>query len=234
MATQIEVSGLSFRYSRHRTRALTDVTCTIAPGITGIIGPNGAGKTTLFRLLLGTLEPSEGRIVIDGSTPSGFRRTGQMGFIPDHPAFPATQTVGSFLYGLCALHNEPCALPERLREVESRMLTTLSLGESRLVEWFAASINHPSVMLLDEPTNGLDPSAVAVLRNDLKAINDGSRVIIIASHHLDELQRVADCVIVLDRGQIVGTVAANAPTSNSPLTLEEAYHAFTRTGGYQT
>ena len=222
----LTIEGLSFRYPRHHASAIDGMSCVIRPGITGLIGPNGAGKTTLFRLLLGTLMPSRGALSIDGLSPGAFRKSGRLGFIPDKPVFPPLQTVRSFLSGMFRLQQRTFIAPLELVALLERRLDTLSLGEARRVELVAASFSMTSLLLLDVPTNSLDPHAVVDLRNQLRSLNDGSRIIIVASHHLDELQRIADSVVLIDQGKLLTTVDPRMINANDG-SLEQVFRSFT-------
>jgi ABC-2 type transport system ATP-binding protein len=222
---QIAIESASFTYRKQPRPAIDALTCTITPGITGLIGPNGAGKTTLFRMLLGALAPDRGSIRIVGLEPDQFRRSGQMGFIPDKPVFPPALSVRDFLQGLFRLHGHPHEIPVTIASLADKRLDSLSLGEARKVELAAAACTRPAVLLLDEPTNALDPHAVLDLRNQLHELDDGNRIILIASHHLDELQRLANAVFVIDQGRLAGSLDQNR--LNDPLALEHAFHTLT-------
>lgn len=211
MAT-IVLNHVSFTYRRPRpgTQALKEVCAEIGEGITAVVGPNGAGKSTLFRLLLGALEPDGGQVMVDDTPVSQYRRRVPMGFIPERPALEEHLTVQEFLEGLEALLRKryPSRPIERgawsWEHLAKKQLGALSLGEIRRFELAAALLGGPEVLLLDEPTNGLDPIAVQELRAALLATKRSGRAIIIASHHLDELQRLADTVIVLDCARVRG------------------------------
>jgi ABC-2 type transport system ATP-binding protein len=207
----IQLSGVTFQYLRKRTSspALHEVTADLRPGITGIVGPNGAGKSTLLRLLMGSLQPLTGSIMIDGMPPAEYRRANPFGFVPDRAAFDEFLTVRAFLDGLSRLLglrggvDAPSSIAWQWQELGEKHLGELSLGQARRVELAAALVGGPAVVLLDEPTNGLDPLSVRELRETLTELNNGGRTILVASHHLDELQRIADSILVIREGRIV-------------------------------
>jgi ABC-2 type transport system ATP-binding protein len=209
----LQFESVSLRYPRAASSALADVSMTLAPGIVGIVGANGAGKSSLLKLLLGSRKATSGFVTIDGDEPSLYRRRHGMGFIPEKPAFPAYLTVAEFLGGLRMVAGAgPPTQAEitltasfGLADLNGERLGGLSLGQKRRVELAAALIGDPPLLLLDEPTNGLDPLAVASLRAAILACRRDKRVILVASHHLDELQRIADHVVMLDRGRLVGS-----------------------------
>jgi ABC-2 type transport system ATP-binding protein len=217
-AAVIECHDVSLTYRRGAVRALQHVDLRIQPGIVGLVGANGAGKTSLLRLLAGELSPTTGQIRIGGLAPAAYRLTRGFGSIPDQPRFPSYLTVGEFLDGLrrvcgtLALSDAERALAEDfdLGALEARLLGSLSLGQKRRVELLAALIGDPDLLLLDEPTNGLDPLAVTALRRGLLACKRPGRLVLVSSHHLDELQRVADHVLILSAGRLVGDHSADA------------------------
>ncbi len=209
----LRFEDVSLRYRRASALALSGISMTLSPGIIGIVGANGAGKSSLLKLLLGTRSPTGGSISIDGDEPAVYRRKRGVGFIPEKPTFPLYLNAGEFLTGLRAVAGAGTPSPSEamlatsfaLEELDSVRLGKLSLGQKRRVELTAALIGDPRLLLLDEPTNGLDPLAVAALRAGILACRSDERVIIISSHHLDELQRIADRVVMLDRGHLVGS-----------------------------
>ena len=213
----LRFENVSLQYPRAPVRALADVSLTILPGVVGIVGANGAGKSSLLRLILGVRTPTGGSIAVDGETPKAYRRKHGIGFIPEQPSFPAYLTVHEFLVGLRTVvgAGPPSASETMLTasfglgDIEHTRLAGLSLGQKRRVELAAALIGDPELLLLDEPTNGLDPIAVASLRAAIVACRSDSRLIIVSSHHLDELQRIADRVVMLDTGRLGGSWSAD-------------------------
>jgi len=189
--------------------ALRNVSLSIPDGVTGIVGPNGAGKTTLFRAILGLVSPMEGRVAIDNEPPRQYLRRKPVGLIPDGPAFDGYLTTGDFLEGLAALMpGAPTTnrtSPVNIAHLWDTRLDSMSLGERRRVELAAALLGEPDLLLLDEPTNGLDPLAIIRLRDDLLSQEQArGRNTLIASHHLDELQRVVNRILVLRDGEVTG------------------------------
>lgn len=209
----IRFDDVSLLYRRATEPALARISLTLTAGVVGIVGANGAGKSSLLKLLLGSRKVTAGQLTIDGLDPSAYRRAHGVGFIPEKPTFPAFLTVDEFLNGLRTLSGaggvtsseQQLAESFELRELGSLRLSRLSLGQKRRVELAAALIGDPPLLLLDEPTNGLDPLAVAALRAAVSASRREDRLILISSHHLDELQRLADRVIMLDHGKLVGS-----------------------------
>lgn len=199
---EVRLSAVSYRYAGRDRPALNDVSLAIGPGITGIIGPNGAGKSTLFRLIAGVQLPSSGTVLIDGRTPHSYLAGHVIGLQPEAPAFQEELTAGEFLTGLAALTRTEPRFPFGTDELRDLRLGQLSLGQKRRVELAAALTGDAQLLLLDEPTNGLDPFAVIAFRDAVHAARTGNRTIIINSHHLDELQRIVDHVVLLNDGRI--------------------------------
>jgi ABC-type multidrug transport system ATPase subunit len=201
----VTVQHVGYAYTRAQP-ALRDVSFTAPPGITGIIGPNAAGKSTLLRLIAAIELPATGAITIAGEPAGVARRAGRIGFVPETSLFDEYLQAGEFLTGVAALSGKPLtAVPQTVVDLYERRIETLSLGQRRRVEIAAALIGSPSVLLLDEPTNGLDPFAVADLRETVMALRAAGACVLISSHHLDELQRIADRLVLLRAGECLGT-----------------------------
>jgi len=183
---------------------------TFAPGITGLVGPNGAGKTTLLRTACGLLPPTSGQLEIMGKPPSAYVAEWGIGFLPENPVLPEYLTVGEFLEGVPPFEThlrDGKAGPRwilRVGELMEKSCDSLSLGQRKKVALAAALKGNPQVLLLDEPTNGLDPLAVKELRRTLMEERDRGITIIVSSHHLDELQRVADALVFVRKGELAG------------------------------
>ena len=191
--------------------------------IHALVGLNGAGKTTLLRTLLGMLRPESGRATIRGNdvatmAPHEWARVGQMLETPfAYPELTASENV----YASARLHGlgPGSASAATTRAIEAlgidayadRRARILSTGNRQRVGLAAALVHAPSVIILDEPSNGLDPRGVIVLRRLLQAAakNHGASVLV-SSHHLDEVARIADTITVLHRGSIIGTLQPGA------------------------
>lgn len=200
------------------TVALRGVDLSLGEGIVGLVGANGAGKTTLLRLMAGLLAPSAGSVLVGGRTAVAHRVAFGVGCIPDAAQLPPYLRVHAFLDGLrCAAGSPPPTASEvairhalGVADLNARPLAALSLGQRRRVELCAALIGDPDVLLLDEPTNGLDPLAMTALRSGLLEARRPSRVIVVSSHHLDELQRIADWIVLMHEGAVVASEAAHS------------------------
>ena len=215
MATPvISVQNLVHRYNG-RT-ALNDVSFDVRPAeLFGLLGPNGSGKTTLFRILSTLMVPTGGRAVIMGfdpaSDPAPVRR--QIGVVFQAPSVDEKLTAYENLWHqghLYGLHG--AALRSRISEILARvgladraqeLVETFSGGMARRVELAKGLLHHPSVLLLDEPTTGLDPGARRDLWQYLQLLRDQERVSVIVTTHLMEEAEHCDCLAILNQGKLV-------------------------------
>ena len=209
--------GLSRSFGSEQ--AVVAVDLVVPPGeIHAVIGLNGAGKTTLMRLLLGMLRPDHGSAQIlgcDVSEADGqvWRRVGHMIEAPF--GYPEL-TVVENLQAAARLHGLPSATARAAteRQVERLQLThwahrrgrALSTGNRQRLGLGCALINDPMVLVLDEPTNSLDPSGVVLIRQVLRQAARQGAAILVSSHHLDEMARTADHLHVMHRGRMVGNL----------------------------
>lgn len=211
------VEGVSVGYRKGRP-VLRGLSFRCDPGqILAVVGPNGAGKTTLFRALLGFLEPSAGRLRFGGLTPGHFRRTRGFAFLPDSVAFPPGWSgisllregvrVAGVAHGEAAEHLGLAVARTGLSVRElSGPWEGLSKGMARRVGLAVALVGDPPVLLLDEPLTGLDaPSRVRLREEILHAAGRGA-VVILASHDLDEVERIAHRAVLLRDGQGEGVL----------------------------
>lgn len=192
---------------------VSDLTFAVEPGeIVALIGLNGAGKTTLMRLALGMLRPDRGVIRVlghplDSIPPEAWARVGNLIEVP--LAYPEL-TVRQNLHIACALRAaDPSRVPESLREwrlepVADRRYRRLSLGNRQRVGLAAAMQHDPLLIVLDEPSNALDPASVILLREQLIRRARGGATILVSSHHLDEVARIADRVLLMNAGRMIG------------------------------
>jgi ABC-type multidrug transport system ATPase subunit len=217
----IRMGGLTKRFG---TKVAVDrVTLSVKPGsVFGLIGPNGAGKTTTFSMLAGYLRPSEGTIEVLGYSPSSVDALrSRLGVLPQDAILPATDTVGEFLLHMARLQDLPRnkALVEAARAALddvagadwwNERCGSLSHGMAKRVALAQAFLGSPDVVLLDEPTAGLDPRVAWEMRQLIKtktACTSGSdaRTVVISSHNLQELEEICDAAAILDRGRLVAS-----------------------------
>ena len=208
--------GVGKRYRtllRPPVLALDDLTLEIPPGeVLGIAGPNGAGKSTLIALLLGFLLPSSGEVAIDGMRPRRFVERHGIGYLSELVAINPRWRAGHALARYATLAGVPA------RDVRSRVeraveqlglaphrdkrVRALSKGNLQRLGLAQALLREERILVLDEPSHGLDPVWTQRFRDIVEALRRPDRSILIASHNLDELQRLADRVVILDRGRL--------------------------------
>lgn len=208
----IEVLGVSKRYGG--VEALKGVTLTVPDGsVVGLLGQNGAGKTTLLNIITGYLAPTEGRVLIDGQdpllSPESARR--ELGYLPEHPPLYDEMTVEEYLRFAAALKQvKPKAIPAHvteimrktgLTEMRERLLGNLSKGYRQRAGLAQALCGDPAVLVLDEPTVGLDPKQITEIRALIRRLA-AKRTILFSSHMLGEVRQLCDRVVILHRGEV--------------------------------
>ena len=190
--------------------AVNDVTMTIGPGVTGLLGPNGAGKSTLINMMSGFLAPSAGTVTLDGQpiwrNAECYRR---IGLVPEREGMYDYLTGGEFVLANAELHGLPdpgAAAAEALATVEmthaaDRRIDTYSKGMRQRVKMASALVHHPSVLLLDEPFNGMDPRQRLQLMDLLAKMGEEGRTVLFSSHILEEVEQLASHIEVIVAGR---------------------------------
>ena len=198
------------------TRALAGVDLDLKPGVTGLLGPNGAGKTTLLRLLATALPPSQGQVRVLGLDPevpaerTGIRR--QLGYQPQEVGFPRGFTAFAFVDYIALLkeQSQPAARHAEVRRVldlvglsdlGAKRIRAMSGGQRRRVSLAQALLGSPPVLILDEPTTGVDPEQRVVLRTVLAELARTS-IVVLSTHQTEDVAALCERVIVLDRGRV--------------------------------
>jgi len=196
--------------------ALRDVTLDLAPGVTGLLGPNGAGKTTLLRLLATALPPTIGDLGVLGLDPAvpaertEVRR--RLGYLPQEIGFPRGFTAFGFVDYIAVLKEwtQPDERHTEVRRVldlvglsgsSARRLRAMSGGQRRRVALAQALLGAPEVLILDEPTTGVDPEQRAALRTVLAELARTSTVVL-STHQTEDVAALCDRVVVLDEGRV--------------------------------
>ena len=210
MDTVIETRALTKAYGA--VKALDGLTLSIPRGgVYGVLGPNGAGKSTLFRTLLGLIRPTEGEASVMGGRvgdPASMRRMGSMIETPRYPPFMTARQVLEWLgraHGGVA-RTDIVAWLERvgLSEAADRKVRGFSVGMLQRLGVAAALMTKPDLVILDEPTSGMDPPGIQEMRALIRSLADHDGVtVILASHQLQEVQRVCDRVAIFNRGRVV-------------------------------
>jgi len=191
--------------------AVNDVTMSIGPGVTGLLGPNGAGKTTLLHMMGGFLAPSSGTITLDGAPTWRNRDLYRvLGLVPDREAMYEYLTGRGFVVACAELHGLPdpgAAADRALRIVDmagdaaGRRVATYSKGMKQRVKMASALVHDPTVLLLDEPFNGMDPRQRLHLMELLRRMGADGRTVLFSSHILEEVEQVAQHIEVMVAGR---------------------------------
>ncbi|KEG43506.1 MULTISPECIES: ATP-binding cassette domain-containing protein [Streptomyces] len=207
--TSIDVRDLTKEYGTRR--AVDDLTFTVPPGrVTGFLGPNGAGKSTTLRLLLGLDHPTSGSAGLGGRPYASLReplRT--VGALLDPGAALGSRTGRDHLRILAATHRIPDRRVDEVLEetglapAARRRVRTYSLGMRQRLGIAAALLGDPEVVMLDEPSNGLDPEGIVWIRGLLRRLADEGRTVLVSSHLMNETASFADHLVVLGRGRLL-------------------------------
>jgi ABC-type multidrug transport system ATPase subunit len=204
--------------------AVEDFSLQVADGeVLGIAGPNGAGKSTLISLLLGYIRPTGGRVTIDGMHPRAYVEKNGIGYLSELMTINPNWNTESALSRFAMLAAVP---PPEIRARVDSVIEKLGIGEHRAKKIKALSkgnlqrlglaqslLRDERIMILDEPTHGLDPVWTQRFREIVEGLRQPGRTVIIASHNLDELQRLADRVAIIDRGRLQRVVRTGYDSS---------------------
>ena len=236
MTTTVQLTRISKRY--RGTTALDGVDLSFRPGITGLLGPNGAGKTTLLRIIATVLAPDEGGVHLLGRSPDApatlaeVRR--QLGYLPQEMGFPRGFTGFAFVDYMAVLKEwtESSSRHDEVRrvlglvdlaDVATKRVRALSGGQRRRVALAQALLGDPALLLLDEPTTGVDPQQRVSLRQVLSQAGERSTVLL-STHQTEDVAALCDRVVVLDQGSIRfdGAVTDLVATATGRVWLADA------------
>ncbi len=226
----LETRGVYKQFGR--TAVLHDVSVALLPGrVTAVLGPNGSGKTTLNKTLLGLVRPNAGHVLLNGMPVTGTDAyRAHIGYMPQAPRFPENLCARDVLKLVLSLRPQARHVPLddlvsafALDAFYTRALGVCSGGQRQRVNAAVALLFAPSVIILDEPTAGLDPVSSAALKDRIMAERNSGRAILMTSHVLSELEELADDVVFLLDGRIrfQGTLEA-LRASTGGLTLERS------------
>jgi ABC-2 type transport system ATP-binding protein len=210
----VSARGVVKRYGR--TVALAGLDAEIGPGITGLLGSNGAGKTTFISLMLGLRARDEGDLNVLGEDPAtaGIAMRARIGYAPEHHDLPAELSAADLVRHLAEIHLlPPRAAMQRandalwlvgLGEERFRYVGSMSTGQRQRVKLAAAIAHDPELVLLDEPTDGLDPMQRTEMLDLIRRIgSEFGMQIVVSSHHLEEVERICDAVVIVEGGEVV-------------------------------
>jgi ABC-2 type transport system ATP-binding protein len=210
--TTIELQNVTRWYGN--VVAVNDITMTIGPGVTGLLGPNGAGKSTVLHLIAGFLTPSRGTLTVGGSpswrNPDIYRT---VGLVPERDSVYAFLTGADFVRSTARLHKlpDPAAATRRAIDIvdmaaaQDRKISTYSKGMRQRIKVAAALVHDPQVLLLDEPFNGMDPRQRLHMMDLLTRLGAEGRTVLISSHILEEVERLAGTIQVIVSGRLAAS-----------------------------
>ena len=209
----IEVKNITKRYGK--AVAVENISFTIEDGeIVGLLGPNGAGKSTTMNILTGFLEQTEGEVIIDGfdtlKKPKKAKK--EIGYMPEGVPLYTDLTVKEFVTYMAEIKQvdrktrkekvEKIIEQTGLKDVEKKLIKNLSRGYKQRVSMAGALVGEPKILILDEPTVGLDPKQITEIRNLIKELGK-MHTIILSSHILSEVSQICNKVIIINKGKIV-------------------------------
>lgn len=219
----IEVKDLVKRYGGHT--AVDGLTFTVEKGqVYGFLGPNGAGKSTTMNIMTGYLSASEGEVFIDGHniTDQPIEAKKRLGYLPEQPPLYGDMTVSEYLKFVCQVKRVPKAEMEarlskimdavKLSDVSGRLIRNLSKGYKQRTGLAQALLGEPDVIILDEPTVGLDPRQILEIRSLIRDLAQ-DHTVILSSHILSEVQETCDHILIMHHGKMIA--------SGSPGELEQ-------------
>ena len=215
----VELSGVRRHYGsgERRVQAVDGVDLVVRRGeVVALLGPNGAGKTTTLDILLGLTEPSEGTVRVLGDSPAKATASGSLGAVLQTGGLLSDLTVEETVRLIASLHGRDALarVPEALAKADltalaRRRVAKCSGGEQQRVKFALAMVSDPDILVLDEPTAGMDVTARRHFWDVMRADADAGRTIIFATHYLEEAEQFARRTVVMHRGAVV----ADAPTS---------------------
>lgn len=232
----IEVSHLTKKYGGHL--AVDDVSFTVEDGqIYGLLGPNGAGKSTIMNILTGYLSATSGQVTVAGHPlpEEADEAKACVGYLPEQPPLYPEMTVGEYLNFVAELKKVPHAQRKEqvlraarrtgLEKVLPRLIRSLSKGYKQRVGIAQALLGSPKIIILDEPTVGLDPAQVIEMRKLIRELGK-AHTVILSSHILSEVQAVCQQVLILSKGKLAASGTLQELTADG-RSLEEVFLALT-------
>ena len=227
----LEATNLTKRYGR--VLALDGVNFTVGDGITGLLGPNGAGKSTAIKLFLGLLQPSNGMAHVMGSQPyRDVNARSLIGYMPEHDCLPTSVNASEFLTHMAQVSGLPPAQARTraadtmrhvgLDEARYRSIKEYSTGMKQRVKLAQAIVHDPRLVLLDEPTAGLDPGGREEMLDLVRRTGREFGIsIVFSSHLMGEVERTCDNIIVLEAGRVTHEGSVTGFTQNTDILAVE-------------
>lgn len=228
----LKVESLSKTFGKQK--ALNKINISIEKGeIVGLLGPNGAGKSTLMKTIVGALKVEEGTVALDGFSveKSPLQAKEKIGFLPENNPLYLEMFVKEYLYFIAQVHG---LSKQRIEEVVAQVGLTpevnkkikqLSKGYRQRVGLAQAIIHQPELLILDEPTNGLDPNQIIEIRNVIKEIGK-QKTIILSTHIMQEVEALCTRIILINKGEIIQDVPVEV-FKGKYESLEQAFAEYT-------
>lgn len=209
---KIEFQNITKQYGQKY--ALNHLSATLKNGVYGLLGPNGAGKTTLINIFIGTLERDSGKLLVDGKDISslGTELLTHIGYLPQYPQFYKNFTVEDFMEYICVLKDIPKGVGKQrtaellemvnLTEKRKTKIGALSGGMRQRLGIAQAMLNYPDILILDEPTAGLDPQERIRFRNLISRFSE-NRIVLLATHIVSDVEFIANEVLLMKNGALL-------------------------------
>lgn len=209
---EINIEGLTKQYAK--TIAVDHVDLKLKPGVIGLLGANGSGKTTIMKMICGILPPSTGHVYYDGHDilKSYDSYVTNLGYMPQHLGYYPSFTVQEFLEYMSVVKGlkkefymkkiDELLLKLNLEEKRKAKMKSLSGGMLRRVGIAQALLNEPKILILDEPTAGLDPKERIVLRNMISRVGEDS-IVLLSTHIVSDVESIADKIIMMKKGKVL-------------------------------
>ena len=207
----LKVENITKYYNK--TKAVDNLSFTVEKGeIFGLLGENGAGKTTTFRIILGLINASSGKVTLDGKK-IDYSLTDKIGYVTEERSLLTKMTVKDqiLLYGVLKGMSEDNILKEmrkwlkkfQISDYENRKIKELSKGNQQKIQFIAAVINKPKLLILDEPFSGLDPINVKMLKKAIIELQETGCSIIFSSHQMEQIEDFCEKLVILSHGKVV-------------------------------
>jgi ABC-2 type transport system ATP-binding protein len=229
----ITVTGLTKHYGDRI--AVDDLSFELAAGrVTGFVGPNGAGKSTTMRMMVGLTRPDRGEVRYDGVRYGDLAHPARVvGSVLDARCMHPGRTARNHLRATAALSAIPARRVDEvladvgLESVADDKAGGFSLGMRQRLALATALLGDPQILLLDEPSNGLDPDGIRWMRNHLRSFADAGGTVLVSSHLIAELGRFADDLVVVGAGRLIAAETVESVTARTGLSLEDSLLAMT-------
>lgn len=192
--------------------AVDNISLKLTPGVYGLLGANGAGKTTLMRMICGILRPDRGTVILDGKDAEEEEYRDMLGYLPQDFGYYPEFTGRDFLMYLASLKGIPKGTAKKrcgelieltgLKDVEKKKIKTYSGGMIRRLGIAQALLNHPRLLILDEPTAGLDPRERVRFR-DMIAREGKNNIVLLSTHIVSDVEHIADKILMMKDGQLI-------------------------------